>query len=68
MANRKVSVAEARASLKDIVETVQRGYRVAITRYGKVAAYVISAADAEALDACKDQIESWRKQAQRREP
>lgn len=61
MANRKVSVAEARASLKDIVETVQRGYRIAITRYGKVTAYVISVDDAEALDGCKDEIERWRK-------
>jgi prevent-host-death family protein len=51
---RRVAIAHARASLKDIVEDVRKGQeRVKLTRYNRTLAGIVSAADLHILDECK---------------
>ncbi len=51
---KRVAVAEARASLPDLVRDVRRGDRVRITRYGKTMACLVPVGVVELIEECRD--------------
>jgi hypothetical protein len=54
---KRVPMAEARASLRDLVDDVNRGpERIKLTRYDKTIAGIVSADDLRVLEDCKRAI------------
>jgi antitoxin (DNA-binding transcriptional repressor) of toxin-antitoxin stability system len=52
---KRVPMAEARASLRDLVDDVNRGpERIKLTRYDKTIAGIVSARDLHILEECKE--------------
>jgi prevent-host-death family protein len=70
MASKKrVSAAEARAAMKDLVDAVKdRNERIKITRYGKTVAYLVPAKDGEHLEHCADELEACGNRLQSEKP
>jgi prevent-host-death family protein len=55
---RRVAIAHARASLRDLVDDVRKGEeRVKLTRYNRTLAGIVPASDLHLLEECKRAIE-----------
>jgi len=55
---KRVPMAEARASLRDLVDDANRGpQRIKLTRYDRTIAGIVSAQDLRVLEECKRAIE-----------
>jgi prevent-host-death family protein len=64
---RRIAAAEARATLKDVVDEVKnKKTRVKITRYGKTAAYLVPKEDGHALEECKEELDSCAERKRRK--
>jgi prevent-host-death family protein len=54
---RRVAVAQARASLPDLVQDVKRtGSRLRLTRYGKTIACLVPVKDVDTLEECESEL------------
>lgn len=58
---KRLPIAEARASISDLVHEVKKGSRIKITRYDKTIAWVVPRRDGEALEECEEAIEDCRR-------
>lgn len=58
---KRLAIAEARASISDLVQEVRKGSRVKITRYDKTIAWLVPQSDGEALEECGEQLEDCRR-------
>jgi prevent-host-death family protein len=70
MANtRRVAMAHARASLRDLVDDVRKGQeRVKLTRYNRTLAGIVPASDLRILEECKRAIAEREKAAAKPAP
>jgi antitoxin (DNA-binding transcriptional repressor) of toxin-antitoxin stability system len=64
---RRVAIAQARATLKDLVEDVRNGpERIKLTRYDRTLAGLVPASDLHLLEECKRALEERERGAPRR--
>lgn len=69
MPPKKVTAAKARASFKQVLTDIRRnGERIKITRYGRTAAWIVPAADGQALEDCREEIEACVERKRRAKP
>jgi prevent-host-death family protein len=65
---KRVAVAEARASFKDLVEDVKdKSERISLTRYNRTVAGIVPAEDLELLEACREELEECQRAREREE-
>ena len=62
---RTVGLFEAKQKLSELVERAEEGERIAITRRGKLAAYLVPAKPARSIKEIFDDIERLRKRTKR---
>jgi PHD/YefM family antitoxin component YafN of YafNO toxin-antitoxin module len=64
---RRIPIANARASLRDLVQSVQTAREpVKLTRYGKTQAWLVPVEHGELLHECKEELEDCHRRKQRR--